>query len=815
MAPAIDFETALNDEQYDAVTHEGGPQLLIAGAGSGKTRAITYRVAWLVQEQGVDPSLITAVTFTNKAAAEMRERIEELLGLYPLPAFVGTFHRFSLRLLRMYGQRVSLPRDFSILDSSDQMTLVKRAMKAAGVPEESFRPRAVLSAISAAKNQLMGPARYGREADDFFTRKVAAAYQHYQSQLRDAGGVDFDDMIRLSVQLLRTQPTILKRVRQRVRFLLVDEFQDTNHAQMALIHELVGNDGQITAVGDEDQGIYRWRGAELSNILGFEKTFERATVRKLEQNYRSTQTILDASGAVVANNEQRRGKELWTESGEGEKLIVYRARDEQDEARWIANTLSGLESDYGGFGNLAVLVRTNAQTRALEDAFLRQGVPYNLIAGVRFYERAEIKDLIAYLRLLRNPEDPLSFERVLNRPARGIGKQSQEKFRALAESLQKSPWRVLDEKLPLDSLPNRGRKAIQRFYDLIVELQRLADGLPLPAVLRHILDATGYLDQYDRNSSEDIARIENIEELLSSAEEFTEKNAYGAETDDLLAAFLDHVALVSDTDGLGAAGVALMTMHSAKGLEFKGVVVAGLEEGLLPHYNSKSSVEDLEEERRLLYVGMTRAEERLVITTCKRRRIAGSYQDQEESRFLSEIPGEHVVAEHSSELFAAPGGSRGHGYGGGSSGYGGSRSYGSFGTSRNDAGSDGEPRGFEFQTFGSSSSRKKSEGSTQTEDIYSFFGKKAPAEGASSPAESEGESPAAAVSPPGPQRLPFEPETPQGGLLKRGSRVRHKKLGLGKIMHIEGSGSDARLIVYFEGVGRRKLMAKYANLDVL
>ncbi|MEM9555052.1 MAG: UvrD-helicase domain-containing protein [Acidobacteriota bacterium] len=775
----IDFAATLNPEQLAAVTHEDGPQLVIAGAGSGKTRVITYRVAWLVQERGVEPGHIAAVTFTNKAAAEMRERVEGLLGLYPLPAFVGTFHRFALRLLRRYAPKVGLPRDFAILDTSDQLTVLKRAMKSAGVPEDSFRPRAVLGAISQAKNKLLGPQKYGREADDFFTRKVAAVYEHYQAALREAGGVDFDDMIRLSVELMRGQDTIRRWVQERFRHLLVDEFQDTNHAQLELVRQLVGSRGRLTAVGDEDQGIYRWRGAELTHILGFERTFEGAVVRKLERNYRSTQTILDASGAVVARNEQRRGKTLWTEAGDGERLLLYRGQDEQDEARWIANTLQGLEAEHG-WRRMAVLVRTNAQTRAIEDAFLRRGVPYSLVAGVRFYERAEIKDLVAYLRLARNPNDVLAFERVLNRPPRGIGKTTRSRLDKAAEAEGLTPWTLLqDDALLARHLKGRAVTALQRFRDLVLELQSEAEILPLPSLLRHVLDATGFLDQFDANDADDKTRLENIEELLSAAQEFTEKNTYGSD-EDVLTAFLDQSALAADTDRLGGPGVSLMTLHSAKGLEFRVVVVAGLEEGLLPHFNSRSHADDLEEERRLFYVGMTRAQERLVLTTCRRRRVAGNWQDQDESRFLAEVPTELMHVETSPELFTAA--SRG-----------GSRSGASWGGGRGPSSGSGAT---------SSSAR----------DVLSFFGR-------GGNAGSGGETTIDVSSDTGsrhaPQRLPFAPTTPSGGALKRGCRVRHEKFGLGKVLSIDGEGESAKLLVYFDSVGRRKMIAKYANLDVL
>ncbi|MEO1085411.1 MAG: 3'-5' exonuclease, partial [Acidobacteriota bacterium] len=417
-----------------------------------------------------------------------------------------------------------------------------------------------------------------------------------------------------------------------------------------------------------------------------------------------------------------------------------------------------------------------------------------------FFERAEIKDLVAYLRLVRQPEDRLSFERVLNRPTRGIGKQTAERLYELSAKKGVTPWSLLASGMSLDPISSRGQKALQRFHDLIVEMQRLSENLPIPAVLRQIVESTGYISQYDKNDSDDVARIENIDELLSSAQDFLEQNAYASEDEDLLAAFLDHVALVSDTDGLGRGGVSVMTLHSAKGLEFKAVVLAGLEEGLLPHFNSKSDPDDLEEERRLLYVGMTRAEERLMLTVCRRRRMAGQYQDQDESRFLAEIPGRFLTVEHSSELFESP--QRGYGYGSGGSGrYGG----GGGGTPSWSSGSGRGPS--RLQPAASSSDGDGKD--RRAGDVYSFFGKSAPA-GDGSADDSPKPAPA-----PAPMRLPFEPETPKGGAIKRGARVRHAKLGVGKIMHIEGSGENARLVIYFEGVGRRKLVAKYANLDML
>ncbi|HEX2164262.1 MAG TPA: UvrD-helicase domain-containing protein, partial [Thermoanaerobaculia bacterium] len=664
-ATALDLAAKLNPAQVEAATHGEGPQLVLAGAGSGKTRVITYRIAWLVEERGVDPRQVTAVTFTNKAAAEMRERVEELLGLYPLPAFVGTFHRWALVALRRYGERVGLRRDFAILDGDDQIGLVKEALKLEGLSEKAFAPRSVLAAISAAKNKLQDPDAFAASAEHYFARKVAGVYRRYQGLLQRSSGIDFDDMIALSVRLLDEHEEVRERLRWRARWLLVDEYQDTNHAQLALIRALAGRDGNLTAVGDEDQGIYRWRGAELDNILRFEDSFPGATVRRLERNYRSTQNILDASGGLIAHNQGRRGKTLWTERGGGEPIELYRATDEIDEARWIVDSLVRLRGRYK-LSRMAILVRTNAQTRALEDELLRREVPYVLVGGTRFYERAEIKDLVAYLRVIRNPRDELSLARILNQPPRGIGKTTQEALFEEAARRGQPAWDLIAGG-GLGNFSPRAARALEAFGELIRGLQEAAAELPLPALLDRLLEATGYADLYDQNDPDGLARLENIREFLSAAQELTESASFtaagsrsggGADGgdgagDDLLTAFLDHVSLVADLDTWESErGVSLMTLHSAKGLEFGAVAVGGLEDGILPHFNAQGAREDVEEERRLLYVGMTRAEDRLMLSCCRRRRVAGRYQDQIESPFLAEIPQDLLVATQSPTLFA-------------------------------------------------------------------------------------------------------------------------------------------------------------------
>jgi len=734
---ALDLERDLNPEQRAAVTHGEGPQLVLAGAGSGKTRVITYRIAWLVEEKGVDPHDIVAVTFTNKAAAEMRERVENLLGFYPLPTFVGTFHRYALRMLRRWADRLGLARDFGIMDTTDQKGLVKQAIEDEGLSERSFTPRTMLAAISSAKNRLIGPAEYEREADSFFTRNVAAVYRRYQTLLKQASGVDFDDMIALAVKLLEQDEEIAVRIRGWVRHLLVDEFQDTNHAQLRMVRALAGADGNLTAVGDEDQGIYRWRGADLTHILDFETSFPDATLRKLERNYRSTQNILDASGALVAHNVHRRGKRLWTEAGAGTRIELHKTADETEEARWAVRSLQDLRRDHK-LREMAILVRTNAQTRALEDELIRQEVPYVLVGGTRFYDRAEIKDLVAYLKAVRNPRDTFSLLRVINQPPRGIGKATLELLHEEAAKVGQPIWDVLRHE-ELSTFSTRATNALLGFRDLLLGLRKATEELPLPALLDRLLKDTGYADLYDPDEPEGLARLENIRELLSAAQDFTEaaqRRQVGRLTDesgDQLTAFLDHVSLVADIDTWQAeAGVSVMTLHSAKGLEFRVVVVTGLEDGLLPHFNAQGAPEDVEEERRLLYVGMTRAQERLLLSCCRRRRVAGRYQDQAESRFLEEIPPNLLEVTRSPSLFS----DRGHG-------------------------------------------------------VRTFFGRSGGAE------------------PP-----PFARDD-DSEAFRKGSRVRHPTLGPGVVLETDGEGGDAKLTIYFDRSGKRRLLARYANLEPL
>jgi len=661
----------------------------------------------------------------------MRDRAERLLATWPLETFLGTFHRYALRLLRAYGDRVGLARDFAILDDTDQRAIVREAAAAEGVSETAFPPRALLSAISSAKNRLLTPDQYEATAHDAFSKRAARVYRRYESLRRKASGADFDDLLLYAVRLFEEDPALGDRLRGRVRHLLVDEFQDTNQAQLRLVRELAAPAGDLTAVGDEDQGIYRWRGADLGNVLDFERHFPGATIRKLERNYRSTSTILDAANAVVARNRMRRGKKLWTDEGRGEPVRLFRNSDEADEARRLVEELGRLRSRHE-WSDMAILVRTNAQTRAFEDEFFRNRVPYTLVGGTRFYERAEIKDVVAYLRTLRNPRDNISLLRILNQPPRGIGRTT---VALLQERAAAETGGVLWDILELDRLgafPSRAATALRGFRELVSKLRAAAEELPLPALLDELLSATELASAFRKDDEADQARLENLRELLTAAQTFTESRAFGSDDEDLMTAFLDHVALVSDLDAWESErGVTLMTLHGAKGLEFPIVVLPGLEEGLLPHFNASAREEDLEEERRLLYVGMTRAERRLYLSVCRRRRIAGRYQDQRPSPFLVDVPESLVQVDESPALFA------------------------------------GE----------------------RTRAIDSFFGRA--------------------------ERAAYIPEAGRARGPRRGSRVRHATLGSGVILDVEGDGDDAKLTVFFDRAGKKRLIARYASLEMI
>ncbi len=627
----------LNPPQQEAVLHGEGPLLILAGAGSGKTRVLTRRIAHLIGRRGVQPWQILAVTFTNKAADEMRRRVERLLGARGLAVALGTFHSICVKILRRWHRELGLRSSFVIYDEADQLSLIKDCLKSLDLTERTLNPRGVAARISRAKNELLTPGEYAAVANDFTEERTAKVYALYQERLRLSHAVDFDDLLMLTVLLFRDRPPALSYYQNLWRYVLVDEYQDTNHAQYQIVNFLTRAHGNLTVVGDDDQSIYRWRGADLNNILDFERDHPGCTVIRLEQNYRSTQTILDAAGGVVAHNIGRKGKTLWTENPTGEPVVFCQARDEQAEAEFVVRTIRRLAVENGhSLDDFAVFYRTNAQSRVLEDALRREVTPYVIVGGLRFYERKEIKDILAYLRLVANPDDAQSFKRIVNVPPRGIGQASLDKLEGLALAERISLWeacrRAGDRKI-------LGPKAVQALTDLVALIERTRarlDVATVPELILELLETTGYLaDLKNEGTVEAESRIENLQELVSAAREFVERSE-----DQSLQAFLDSVALIADIDELaeGRGAVTLMTLHSAKGLEFPVVFITGMEEGVFPHARALTDDEELEEERRLCYVGMTRAKDRLFLSAALSRRLYNNTAYNLPSRFLDEVP---------------------------------------------------------------------------------------------------------------------------------------------------------------------------------
>jgi len=648
----------LNPQQQQAVLATAGAVLIQAGAGSGKTRVITHRIAHLIRDRGVMPEQVLAVTFTNKAAAEMRARVASLLGEDSASLWIMTFHSFCVRLLRRHAEELGRGRDFVIYDADDQLAAVRTALRALGLPEKLHPPRRVLSRLSARKNGVRSrrsgaaggePADRGAdeesvdepasEPDDaepnLSERVLDRIADHYAALLREANALDFDDLLLDAVALLGQRAAVRERWQRRFRYVLVDEYQDTNRVQYQLVRLLVGAGGNLTVVGDEDQSIYSWRGADIRNILDFERDFSPARVLRLEHNYRSVQPILDAAAGLVAHNRARLGKRLLSVSGDGEPVQIHRAADEYHEAAWaVAHTQELL-----GSGRVAVLYRVNAQSRLLEEALLRRNLSYCVVGGVGFYARREIKDLMAYLRVVRNPRDDVALRRILNVPPRGIGGRTVGELERLAAARQDHLWGALGHAVDEAVLPARACQPLLRFRELISSLQRDVEGSSLRQLLGWVLERSGYAAALARDESvESQERLANLAELLQAADDFALREPEGG-----LIGFLDSVSLLSDTDELrDNVPVVLMTLHSAKGLEFDTVFLVGMEEGLAPHVRSLQSDRALEEERRLCYVGMTRAKRRLFMSWAASRQVFGQRRLSEPSRFLSEIPREHV-----------------------------------------------------------------------------------------------------------------------------------------------------------------------------
>lgn len=627
----------LNKEQALAVQTTDGPMLILAGAGSGKTKVLTCRIAHLLQ-QGVAPYRILAITFTNKAAAEMRERVDRMAGEAAKDVWLFTFHAFCARLLRRDIDKLEgYGNNFAIYDTSDAQNVVKQVLKEMNLDEKRFQPAGICARISSAKNQLLSPIDYAKVANDFYEEKAAQIYASYQEKLRQNNALDFDDLLLLTVQLLQENAEVREKYQDKFQYIMVDEYQDTNHVQYLLTKLLAGKHRNICVVGDADQSIYGWRGADIQNILDFEKDYPDAKLIKLEQNYRSTQVILDAANAVIENNTGRKPKNLWTDNGTGREITYFQAMDERDEARFVIEQLQRLQQEENmRLGDMAVLYRTNTQSRVFEEMLIKSGISYNMVGGTKFYERKEIKDILAYLRVIFNPNDSLSLLRIINVPRRGIGDATLGRLQAYAAENGLHLFEVLSNAAAVPGLNSRFVGKLDELSGIIFELMGEAEEVPVKQLIEDVMQRTGYLEELQLSKNvQDQSRVDNLMELLSVAEDF----AKGGE-ENTLENFLANVALVSDIDDaeLGEDAVTLMTLHSAKGLEFPVVFLAGMEEGIFPHARTLMDEEEIEEERRLCYVGITRAEKYLFMSNARMRTIYGHTVSYPPSRFLQEVP---------------------------------------------------------------------------------------------------------------------------------------------------------------------------------
>lgn len=648
----VDCTYGLNPQQAEAVINTEGPMLIMAGAGSGKTKVLTCRVANLLQK-GVRPYRILAITFTNKAAAEMRERVNNMSGPAAKDVWLFTFHAFCARFLRMEIDKLpGYGGNFAIYDTADSQNLIKQILKEMNLDDKRFQPSGILSRISNAKNALQDAAAFARQEGDFYEQKVADIYSRYEQKLQLNNALDFDDLLMLSIKLLQENKEVREKYQDRFDYLLVDEYQDTNHAQYLLTKFLAAKHRNICVVGDADQSIYGWRGADIQNILDFEKDYPDAKVIKLEQNYRSTQIILDAANAVIENNTGRKPKNLWTENKSGADIIYFQAVDERDEARFVIEQLQNLQrTENKKLGDMAILYRTNTQSRIFEEMLIKSGISYNMVGGLKFYERKEIKDIIAYLRVIFNPADSLSLLRIINVPKRGIGDASLAKIQAYAAASNVSLFEAVSNAAAIDGLSSRFVSKLDDLAGIIFELMNLASEAPVEDLIDRVLRDTGYLEELENERTPQAqSRIDNLHELISVAQEFA-----ASEEENNLENFLAHVALVSDIDDteLGEDAITLMTLHSSKGLEFPVVFLVGMEEGLFPHARTLMDETEIEEERRLCYVGITRAKEKLFLSSTKMRTIYGNTVTYPPSRFLQEIPARLVKTIKRQERFSA------------------------------------------------------------------------------------------------------------------------------------------------------------------
>ena len=763
----------LNDKQKEAVLATDGPCLVIAGAGSGKTKVLTHKIAYDI-ESGIKPWNILAITFTNKAANEMKERIEKLIGDVAKDLWMGTFHSICVRILRRYIDRIGYKTDFVIFDTSDQKTLIKECLKTLKVDDKIFTDRGVLSEISNGKNEMLEPKAYGvKYAGDFRKKTIAEIYELYQRRLRENNAIDFDDIINFTIKILSENPDVLDYYTEKFKYILVDEYQDTNKAQFTLVSLLASKYGNVTAVGDNDQGIYSFRGADISNILNFERDFPGTRIIKLEQNYRCTGNILKAANAVIKHNENKYDKKLWTENEEGHLPCIYCGEDEYDEGRYIVEQINHLKTEeYYKNSDFTILYRMNAQSRAIEDILMREGIPYKVIGGLKFYERKEIKDIIAYLRLIHNSADNLSLKRIINEPKRGIGKTSIEQIQEISDKTGNSMYEIIRnaQEYGLTRVFSNSRD----FIEQIEYLKSKKDELKISDLIKETLNKTGYTKALENeNSVEAETRIENLEEFLTVAIEFEEESA-----DNTLAEFLENITLSSDIDGMEDQdnSITLMTLHSAKGLEFPVVFLVGMEEGIFPGYKSIGEPQALEEERRLFYVGITRAKQYLYLTCAKHRTIFGSTSYNQVSRFVKEIPEELLegyaeVVERKSvdkEEF------KDYGY---RWSYGKGQTVKTFKMSEEDKsavaktiGEQGTKSEYQYRTAESFLNSIKQNNQTNDVDLSKY---------------------------------------------QVGQRVYHKKFGEGTITKLEQEGNDVKVDLEFDKAGHKRLMAKFAGLEII
>ncbi len=758
-----DILEGLNNKQYEAVVNTEGPCLVIAGAGSGKTKVLTHKIAYLMQEKNAKPWDILAITFTNKAANEMKERIEGLVGDAVRDMWIGTFHSICVRILRRFIDRIGFESSFIIFDTSDQKTLIKACLKELGIDDKMFTDRAVQSEISNAKNEMLEPEQYLVKANgDFRKEKIASIYQLYQKKLKENNAIDFDDIINYTIKILLENLDVLEYYSNKFKYILVDEYQDTNKAQFTLVTMLASKNGNITVVGDNDQGIYSFRGADISNILNFERDFPGTKIIKLEQNYRCTGNILNVANSVIKHNEVKYDKKLWTENETGNLPKFYLADNEYDEGTYIVKQIEHLKrEEYYKYSDFAILYRMNTQSRAIEDILRRENIPYKIVGGLKFYERKEIKDIISYLRLIQNQSDNLSLKRIINEPKRGIGKTSLENIEQLSNSNGVSMYEIIKnaEQYGLNRVFLNSREFVNAIEELIAQKEELS----ISELIKQTLKKTGYVKALEQeNTIEAENRIENLDEFLTVAIEFEEEFA-----ENKLSDFLEGITLSSDLDNMEEAeeSVTLMTLHSAKGLEFPVVFLVGMEEGIFPGYKSIGEPKELEEERRLCYVGITRAKENLYLTCSKQRTIFGSTSCNPMSRFLKEIPKELLDGyeeEDSKKEFSDTKYSWTYG----------SKDNGNIKTYKitEQKSKVAAASGFMFRTadnfLNSLTSNKKQE----TIDLSKY---------------------------------------------EEGVRVFHKKFGEGTIQLVEPEGEDLKVDINFDKVGHKRLMAKFAGLEII